>query len=218
MFGKFFRRKETIAFEEETQLGAPQKRNYMKFQGMKKLGDRALSAGQYEKAIECYENALYEFIIPNSPQYLAVLESIKKAKNQLSTNSAIVQPKSYVQDGIIKPQIMHIRLYSNKQLPAEEWKEIVLKVLVLSQNDSPQLKETVNLAGENCEAHTSWEYVPYYRSDFKHVASDRATTFFESLVESPNPSLCASFTFDMSLPDQQAQGMMVVIVFGDELV
>ena len=98
-------------------MSTPEKPSYAKYQGMKELGDRAFSARQYEKAIEYYEKALLAFNIPNHPKYLAVLEGIKKAKKEIAIKSGHVQPKAHVQDGIIKPLKIYLRLYSSKQLP-----------------------------------------------------------------------------------------------------
>jgi len=200
-------------------MGTPENSSYEKYQGMKKLGDRALSAGQYAKAIEYYEKALHYFNIPNHPKYLAVLEGIKKAEKEIAIKSGHVQPKGYVQDGIIKPLIIYIRLYSNKQLPNADWEGIVLRVLAASLDNHPQLSETINLAGENCKTHSSWEYVPYNDEAFQSVVYSRGQTFFESLLASPNPKLCRLFSSDVAFPvyEQQAQGIIFAVVFGDEM-
>jgi hypothetical protein len=129
------------------------------------------------------------------------------------------QPKGIVQDGIINPRVIHIRLYSNKQLPNVTWEKLVWSVLASSLDKHPQLKATVALAGKGCQSQTSWEYVPYYDAAFRNVASDRGRTFFESLLASQNPKLCRSFSFDVSYPvyEEQAQGMIFAAVFGDEM-
>jgi len=200
-------------------MDTPEKPSYVKYQGMKKLGDRAFSAGQYEKAIECYEKALHYFNIPNHPKYLSVLEAIKEAKKEIAIKSDHAQPKSYVQDGIIKPLAIHIRLYSNKQLPNENWEKIVLRVFTASLDNHPQLSEIINLAGESCETHSSWEYVPYNDEALRGVVDNRGQTFFEALLAHPNPKLCRLFSSDVAFPvcEQQAQGIIVAVVFGDEL-
>lgn len=200
-------------------MGEPEGRSYPKYQGMRKLGDRALSAGEYEKAIEYYEQALHFFNIPNHPKYLAVLDGIQKAKTELLAKAGASQPKGVVQDGIINSRIIHIRLYSNRQLPSAEWEKVVLSVLASTFDNHPQLKETVALAGKNCQVKTSWEYVPYYDAAFRNVATDRGRTFLESLLASQNPRLCRSFSFEVSYPvyEEQAQGMILAVVFGDEM-
>lgn len=186
---------------------------------MKKLGDRAFSAGQYEKAIDCYEKALRYFNIPNHPKYLAALEGIRKAKKELAIQSGIVQPKSYVQDGVIKPLRIHICLYSNKQLPTDMWNNIVLSALDASLDNHPQLKAIVDLAGESCEVHSTWEYVPYFDAAFKNVAANRGQTFFETLIAAPKPKLCRLFTSDIafSVYEEPAQGILLAVMFGDEM-
>jgi tetratricopeptide (TPR) repeat protein len=200
-------------------MGTSEKPSYANYRGMRKLGDCALSAGQYEKAIEYYEKALLAFNIPSHPKYLAVLEGIKKAKKEIAIKSGHFQPKSYVQDGIIRPLRIYIRLYSSKQLPDTNWEEIVLRVLAASLDNHPQLNETINLAGKNCETHSSWEYVPYSGEAFQNTAFNRGQTFFESLLASPNPRLCRLFSSDVVFPiyEQQTKGTIFVVVFGDEM-
>jgi hypothetical protein len=200
-------------------MSTADKPSYEKYQAMKKLGDRALSDRQYEKAIESYEKALQYFNIPSHPKYLAVLEVINKAKKELTIKSGNVFPKGYIQDGIIKPLIIHIRLYSNKQLPNDEWNNIVFRAFDASLDNHPQLKEVVDLAVKNCTVHSTWEYVPYYDAAFRNVAANRGQTFFESLIASPNPKLCRLFSSDIafSVYEQQAQGIIFAAVFGDEM-
>lgn len=200
-------------------MSTPEKTSYAKYQGMRELGDRAFSAKQYEKAIEYYEKALLAFNLPNHPKYLAVLEGIKKAKKEIAIKSGGFQPKGYVQDGIIRPLKIYIRLYSNKQLSETSSENTVLRVLVASLGNHPQLNEIVNLAGKNCQTLSSWEYVPYDGEALHNVAYNRSQTFFESLLTSPNPKLCRLFSSDVVFPvgEQQAKGTILIIVFGDEM-
>ena len=204
--------------ENDILMSTPENLSYENYQGMKKLGDRALSAKQYEKAIESYEKALKYFNIPNHPKYLAVLEGINKAKKELMIKSGNFHAKGYVQDGIIKPLIIHIRLYSNKQLPDDEWNNIVLEAFAASLDIHSQLKGIIDLAGKNCEVHSTWEYSPYVDEAFKNVVANRGQTFFETLIASPNPKLCRLFTSDIafSVCEQQAQGIIFAVVFGEE--
>lgn len=204
---------------KEILMSTPEKPSYAKYQGMKELGDRAFSAKQYEKAIEYYEKALFAFDIPNHPKYLAVIEAIKKAKKEIAIKSGRFQPKGYVQDGIIKPSKIYIRLYSNKQLLETSSENIVLRVLAASLDNHPQLNEIVDLAGKDCDTLSSWEYVPYDGEAFQNVAHNRGQTFFESLLASPNPKLCRLFSSDVVFPvyEQQAKGTILVVVFGDEM-
>ena len=200
-------------------MDSPEKTSYVKFEATKKLGDRAFSAKQYEKAIEYYEKALQFFNIPNHPKYLAVLEDIRKAKKELTIKSGNFQPKGYVLDGIIKPLVFHIRYYSNRQLPENEWEIMVIRALDASLEINPQLKKTVEISGSNSEVHKSWEYVPYFDEAFKNVAENRGQTFFESLVASSNPKLCRLFSSDIAFSgEHQTKGMIVVVVFGNEMV
>jgi len=193
--------------------------SYKKYQAMKKLGDRALSSKQYEKAIEFYEKALEYFNIPNHPKYLAALESIKKARNELTFKSGEVQQKVYVQDGMIKPLKIYVRLYSNKQLPDDEWKGIVTKAFAASVDIDPLLKQVFSLAHKSCEFDFTWEYVPYYEKAFQNVVANHRQTFFESLTVSPNPKLCRLFASDVAFQvhERQAQGEVVTVVFGKKL-
>lgn len=200
-------------------MSTPEKPSYPKYQGMKELGDRAFSAKQYEKAIDYYEKALLAFNIPNHPKYLAVLESIKKAKKEITITSGDFQPKAYVPDGVIKPSKIYLRLYSRKQLPETRSENIVLRVFTALLNTNPQLKDIVKLSDRNCEFLSSWEYIPYDYEAFKNVAENRSQTYFESLFANPNPKLCRSFSAEIlfSLEEQQVRGALLIIVFGDEM-
>ncbi len=200
-------------------MDTPEKTSYVKFEGTKKQGDRAFSPKQYEKAIEYYEKALQFFNIPNHPKYLAVLEDIRKAKKALTIKSGKFEPKSYLLDGILNPLVFHIRYYTNRQLPEDEWEIMVLRALDASLEINPQLKKMVEISSSNSEVHKSWEYVPYFDKAFQNVAENRGQTFFESLVASPNPKLCRLFSSDITFPDQQqTRGKIVVVVFANEMV
>jgi tetratricopeptide (TPR) repeat protein len=200
-------------------MNTTEKTSYAKYQGMKELGDRAFSAKQYEKAIEYYEKALLAFNIPNHPKYLAVLESIKKAKKEITITSGDFQPKTYVSDGIIKPSKIYLRLYSRKQLPEIKSENVVLRVFTTLLDTNPQLKDIVKLSDKNCEYLSSWEYVPYDYEAFKNVAENRSQTYLESLFANPNPKFGRSFSAEIfySLDEQQVRGILLVVAFGDEM-
>lgn len=205
--------------EETTPTRAKEEPSYEKFQAMEKLGHRALAAKQYEKAIESYEKALQYFNIPNHPKYLSVLESIKKAKIQLKRQSGDVQRKSYVADGIIKPHIIYVRLYSSKQIPVEVLDDMLTRSIAASTELNPPLKEICEMADKNAKIDFTYEYVPYSGNEFNNVVENHSQTFTESLIDSPNPKLCRFFSCDVDFEvhDQQAHGTVLVVVFGDEL-
>ncbi len=200
-------------------MESPDKNSYVEYQAMKKLGDRAFSAGQFKKAIEYYEKALQVFNIPSHPKYLAVIESIRKAEQGLARSSGSSQPKSVSTDGIINPSAFVICLYVNKLLPDDGWEKYVSKSFDTPLEDHSELKKMFDIAGNDCHYQTTWEFVPYFNAAFKSVAVDRSRTFIESLVLSQKPKLWRTFASDiaLSIHDQPAQGLIMVVVFGDEL-
>lgn len=196
---------------------------YEKFQAMKKLGDRAFAAKEYQKAIECYEKARDAFRIPTHPKYLAVIERINRARNELALTAGQEHAPSYVKDGLIRPLSIHIHLYSDTPLPADEWEQIVVGAFTRALDIDLHLKQVFDLSGENCGGKYSWEYIPYPDRHFQEVAINHAQTFFESLCQSSKFRFCKLFSLDVSFPSplitgQSVQGNLVTVVFGNEQV
>ena len=194
--------------------------SYAKYEAMKKLGDRAFTSKQFEKAIQYYEQAVQSFNIPNHPKTLAALDGIRKAKNAISARSGNGQPKTLVIDGLVKPLSFHMRLYCNHLLPESKWEDFVIHAFEVSREGIPLLKKMIYAVDTIPEFHHSWEFIPYFQEDFTKVANERSRTFFESLATLPDLPLVKEITADLNIKvnDQPTQAMLFIAVFGKELL